>query len=125
MTQVRGIKKLKKAPASANKVKLFTDNGWTLYWKGRARARRPGAVKPARPRANKWASLIVFLHDPVKRKRSFHVAWNGHRFNDTPEAELLRDREWAIYRDLKQLLPDFNERLIKPSRRQDEDVDRW
>lgn len=113
MTVTRGIKKSKTAPASANKVRLVVEDEYTVYWKGRARPRRRGALKPSRPRPKKWASLVVFLHDVTKRKRSYHVAWNGQRFNDTPDAFALQARERPIYRAVKASLSRCNDRLIK------------
>lgn len=113
MTSPRGIKKSKTRPASANMVKLYVGTDHTMFWKGRAQPRRPGAKRPARPRPKKWASLVVFLHDASKRKRSFHVAWNGRRFNDTPEVERMLECEPDLYQAVRRRLPCFNDRLIK------------
>lgn len=113
MKRKRGIKLERKAPTSPNKVRLFTADIYTVWWKGRAQPKQRGAMKPSRPRPKPWASLVVFIHDTTKRKRSYHIAWNGERFNDTREVELLYERELAIYEDLEYELPQFNERIIK------------
>lgn len=108
-----GIKATKTRPMSANMVKLFAGDGFVVYWKGRAKPRRRGAKKASRPTAKPWASIVVFLTDPARRKRSYHISWNGQRLNETLDAAMLWEREPAIARSVQPRLSDYNEKIIK------------
>lgn len=84
-----GAKDGKKKPASSGRV-VFEGDGFTLTWKN---------DKPM-----PWANFVVFLTDPGKRKRSFHFAWNGERFNSGGGAEDLELREWEIFEKVYEFL---------------------
>lgn len=120
------VKLSKTRPACANAVLLFDSErhgGFSVWWRGRAKpsakAARAGAVRPGKPKAKRWANLVVFLHDTRRAKRSFHVAWNGERFNDTPESALLSEREPGLHDDLFAHLGMLNDKLIRQIQRQE------
>ena len=82
-------------PARGNMVLLFDRPDYTLYWKGRAVPKR----KP-----KDWANLVVFMRDRTKRKRSFHISWNGGRFGSTPEFDVTESETGVLY-DPEERLP--------------------
>lgn len=111
----RGIKKDKVAPACGNAVLLARRPAYDLYWKGRARPKRRGAKKPAQPRPKTWANLVVFLRDPTRHSRSFHISWNGERYGASPQVSRLLELEPSVFADVDRLLPAFYRRIIKDS----------
>jgi hypothetical protein len=114
MTTNCGTKKLKTAPACSNIVKLYKTDAYTLYWKGRAAPKRKGASKPAKPRPKDWANLVVFMHDPSKRARSFHISWNGGRFGTSPQFDRFAELEPDALDDLEERLPSDYSHIVKP-----------
>lgn len=89
------------------------------------KAQPPGAVALRRPgfllirksdRPKPWANFVVFLPDEAKRKRSFHVAWNGARFNSHAEVEALQEREPEIFEAVEGFLRENGERYVRPHR---------
>lgn len=64
-----------------------------------------------------WANFVVFLTDPEKRKRSFHIAWNGERFNTGPEIDALSAREPEVYLKVTTFLEACGGRYVREVRR--------
>lgn len=69
-----------------------------------------------------WANFAVVLADERKRKRSFHFAWNGERFNQTQDIERLENDEPAVFEQVEQFLADNISRFHRPFRQRWWDV---
>lgn len=88
---------------------VFQGEGFDLFWKN---------TKPMR-----WANFLVFLLDKSKRKRSFHVAWNGTRFASNAEFDALEDREPGVLTALTEYLRGHARRYVKLPKKIDLDED--
>lgn len=96
-----GAKDEKAKPATKGTIVLKGD-GFTMTWKN--------------TRPMPWANFVVFLTDPGKRKRSFHFAWNGERFNTGGGGEDLEIREFRIYEKVREFLEHNITRFCRPMR---------
>lgn len=64
-----------------------------------------------------WANFVVWLTDPDKKKRSFHIGWNGSRLSASPEVEALEEREPVVYQSVLRFLEAKGARYVRETRR--------
>lgn len=107
-------KKASKTRPNGQGIVLFERPRYLVFWRFKTK-------KPPRPK--RWVNLVVFLRDPLARKRSFQIGWNGSAIANSRDQVMLNEREPDLYVELFDLLPAHNARLVKPATPEGDDND--